>query len=141
MSKERKTKDWIIATRPWSFPASTMPALATISYIYFLKGEISTEINWWYGVLALIGACIFQASGNLIGDYCDFKYGGEREESFGASRMFVDGVFSPKTILNYVIVMLVIGIGLGLFLFVHTGPDLLWIGVVGVLATVFYYKL
>ncbi|MFA7227140.1 MAG: prenyltransferase, partial [Dysgonamonadaceae bacterium] len=67
MSKERKTKDWIIATRPWSFPASTMPALVTISYIYFLKGEISTEINWWYGVLAFIGACIFQASGNLIG--------------------------------------------------------------------------
>lgn len=141
MSKERKTKDWIIATRPWSFPASTMPALATISYIYFLKGEISTEINWWYGVLAFIGACIFQASGNLIGDYFDFKYGVDREESFGSSRMLVDGVFSPKTILNYGIVMLIIGIGLGLFLFVHTGPDLLWIGVVGVLATVFYYKL
>ena len=141
MGKERKIKDWIIATRPWSFPASTMPALVTISYIYFLKNEISTEINWWYGILAFIGACIFQASGNLIGDYFDFKYGVDRKESFGSSRMLVDEIFPPKTILNYGFVMLAIGIGLGLFLFVHTGVDLLWIGAIGVLATFFYYKL
>ncbi len=141
MDKERKIKDWIIATRPWSFPASTMPALVTISYIYFLKNRIPAEINWWYGILAFIGACIFQASGNLIGDYFDFKYGVDRKESFGSSRMLVDEIFPPKTILNYGLVMLAIGIGLGLFLFVHTGVDLLWIGAIGVLATFFYYKL
>ena len=141
MDKERKIKDWIIATRPWSFPASTMPALVTISYIYFLKDRIPAEINWWYGILAFIGACIFQASGNLIGDYFDFKYGVDRKESFGSSRMLVDEIFSPKAILNYGFVMLTIGIGLGLYLFVHTGVDLLWIGAIGVLATFFYYKL
>lgn len=141
MGKERKISDWIIATRPWSFPASTMPALVTISYVYFLKNEIASDINWFYGVLAFIGACIFQASGNLIGDYFDFKYGVDRKESFGSSRMLVDRIFSPKTILNYGIIMLVIGILLGLFLFVRTGTDLLWIGGIGVLATFFYYKL
>lgn len=141
MSKERKITAWIIATRPWSFPASTMPALVTISYVYFLKNEIASDINWFYGVLAFIGAGIFQASGNLIGDYFDFKYGVDRKESFGSSRMLVDGIFSPKTILNYGVVMLAIGILLGWFLFIHTGPDLLWIGGIGVLATFFYYKL
>lgn len=141
MGKERKISDWIIATRPWSFPASTMPALVTISYVYFLKNEIASDINWFYGVLAFIGACIFQASGNLIGDYFDFKYGVDRKESFGSSRMLVDRIFSPKTILNYGIIMLAIGILLGLFLFVSTGTDLLWIGGIGVLATFFYYKL
>ena len=141
MDKERKIKDWIIATRPWSFPASTMPALVTISYIYFLKNRIPADINWWYGILAFIGACIFQAIGNLIGDYFDFKYGVDRKESFGSSRMLVDEIFSPKAILNYGFVMLTIGIGLGLYLFVHTGVDLLWIGAIGVLATFFYYKL
>jgi 1,4-dihydroxy-2-naphthoate octaprenyltransferase len=141
MSKERKITAWIIATRPWSFPASTMPALVTISYVYFLKNEIASDINWFYGVLAFIGAGIFQASGNLIGDYFDFKYGVDRKESFGSSRMLVDGIFFPKTILNYGVVMLAIGILLGWFLFIHTGPDLLWIGGIGVLATFFYYKL
>jgi len=141
MNKERKITAWIIATRPWSFPASTMPALVTISYVYFLKNEIASDINWFYGVLAFIGAGIFQASGNLIGDYFDFKYGVDRKESFGSSRMLVDGIFFPKTILNYGVVMLAIGILLGWFLFIHTGPDLLWIGGIGVLATFFYYKL
>lgn len=141
MSKERKITAWIIATRPWSFPASTMPALVTISYVYFLKNEIASDINWFYGVLAFIGAGIFQASGNLIGDYFDFKYGVDRKESFGSSRMLVDGIFFPKTILNYGVVMLAIGILLGWFLFIHTGPDLLWIGGIGLLATFFYYKL
>ena len=47
MDKERKIKDWIIATRPWSFPASTMPALVTI-FIFIFENRIPAEINWWY---------------------------------------------------------------------------------------------
>lgn len=141
MGKERTIKDWIIAIRPWSFPASTMPTLVTLSYVYFLKDEMATSINWWYGILALIGAGVFQASGNLIGDYFDFKYGVDRKTSFGSSRMLVDGVFPPKTILNYGIVLLAVGSVLGLFLVFHTGIELLWIGALGVLATYFYYRL
>jgi len=135
------TKNWIIATRPWSFPASSMPALLTISYIFFLKNEITTDINWVYGVLAMIGAVLFQASGNLIGDYFDYKFNVDRKDTFGSSRMLVDGVFKPKSIFTYGISFLVIGILLGLFLFINTGTDLLWIGAIGVLGTYFYYKM
>lgn len=134
------TKNWVIATRPWSFPASSMPAVLAVSYIFFLKNQFD-EINWFYGILAVIGAVVFQASGNLTGDYFDYKYKVDRKESFGSSRMLVDGVFQPKTILNYGIVFLVIGIIIGLFLFVNTGTDILWIGVIGVLGSYFYYKL
>jgi 1,4-dihydroxy-2-naphthoate octaprenyltransferase len=134
-------KNWIIATRPWSFPASSMPALLTISYIFFLKNDLGTEINWWYGILAMIGAVLFQASGNLIGDYFDFKHKVDRKESFGSSRMLVEGVFQPKTILNFGLSFMFIGVFLGLFLFFKTGVDLLWIGAIGVLGTYFYYKM
>ena len=135
------TKNWIIATRPWSFPASSMPALLTISYIFFLKNEITADINWVYGVLAMIGAVLFQASGNLIGDYFDYKFNVDRKDTFGSSRMLVDGVFKPKSIFTYGISFLIIGILLGLFLFINTGTDLLWIGAIGVLGTYFYYKM
>ena len=134
------TKNWIIATRPWSFPASTMPALVAISYIFSLKNEMTVDINWLYGVLALIGAGIFQASGNLIGDYFDYKYNVDRKDTFGSSRMLVDGVFKPKSILNLGITFLVIGILLGLFLSLNTDFNLLWIGAIGVFGTYFYYK-
>lgn len=76
-------KKWLIAVRPWSLAASTVPALMTITYVYFLKIEYSLEINIFYGFLALIGAGIFQASSNIINDYIDYKHKVDRLESLG----------------------------------------------------------
>lgn len=134
------TKNWIIATRPWSFPASAMPALFAMAYVFYMQDSIES-IHWGYGVAALLGAVLFQASGNLIGDYFDYIYKVDRKESLGSSRMLVDGVFTPKTIFWFGIIVLCMGILLGLFLWSQTGNDLLWIGIVGALGTFFYYKL
>lgn len=134
------TKNWIIATRPWSFPASAMPALFAMAYVFYMQDSIES-IHWGYGLAALLGAVLFQASGNLIGDYFDYMYKVDRKESLGSSRMLVDGVFTPKTIFWFGIIVLCMGILLGLFLWSQTGNDLLWIGIVGALGTFFYYKL
>ncbi|MBP6436800.1 MAG: prenyltransferase [Paludibacteraceae bacterium] len=134
------TKNWIIATRPWSFPASAMPALFAMAYVFYMQDSIES-IHWGYGVAALLGAVLFQASGNLIGDYFDYMYKVDRKESFGSSRILVDGVFTPKTIFWFGLIVLCMGILLGLFLWSQTGNDLLWIGIVGALGTFFYYKL
>lgn len=99
------------------------------------------DVNWWFGILALFGAAIFQASGNLIGDFYDFRHGVDRKESYGSSRMLIDGIYKPKTILNFGFVLLAFGTVIGLFLAFHTSYHLLWIGGIGVLSTVFYYKL
>ena len=136
-----KTKDWIIATRSWAFPASTMPALIAVSYAFYVQSKMPMEVNWWYGVLAILGAAIFQASGNLISDYFDYKHKVDRAETFGSSRMLVDGVFKPNTILYYGLTLLVIGSIIGLYLLLNTSVSLLWIGAIGVLGTYFYYKL
>ena len=136
-----KTKDWIIATRPWAFPASTMPALIAVSYACYMHSKMPMDVNWWYGVLAILGAAIFQASGNLISDYFDYKHKVDRAETFGSSRMLVDGVFKPNTILYYGLTLLVIGSIIGLYLLLNTSVSLLWIGAIGVLGTYFYYKL
>jgi 1,4-dihydroxy-2-naphthoate octaprenyltransferase len=133
-------KNWVVATRPWSFPASTMPALLTISYIFFKKEQFYIDINWWFGILALLGVIFIHASGNLISDYFDFKKNIDRKESFGSSRMLVDGIFQPKTILTFGLVLLLIGIVIGLLLTYLTGTDLLWIGLIGVIGTYFYYQ-
>jgi len=91
--------------------------------------------------LAILGAAIFQASGNLISDYFDYKHKVDRAETFGSSRMLVDGVFKPDTILYYGLTLLVIGSVIGLYLLLNTSVSLLWIGAIGVLGTYFYYKL
>lgn len=40
-----KTKDWIIAARPWSFPASTMPALIAVSYAFYMQSKMAMDVN------------------------------------------------------------------------------------------------
>ena len=147
MKQKPVLKDWIIALRPWSFPASSMPALVIFLYVFFLykQGADFQHLSWLRGILAIIGAVIFQISGNLISDYFDYKQGVDREDTFGSSRLLVDKTFSPKTILNLGFAFLAIGILLGILLIFMIGLEmsmpLLIIGALGVLSAYFYYKL
>ena len=131
---------WIFAVRPWSFPASSMPALVTFIYVFFLSRQGSIVVNWWFGVLSIIGAVMFQAAGNLISDYFDYKWGVDREDTYVSSRSLVEKIFHPKTILYYGLSFLIVGILLGLFLLSRTGMPLLYIGLFGVIAAAFYYQ-
>ena len=135
-------KQWIVATRPWSFPASVMPAIVTISFFFCLSRtqELSGNFDWINGILAVVGVVLFHMSGNLISDYFDYRKGVDRKETFGSSRMLVDGVFSPREIFLFGIVSLVMGVALGLILVARTGLELLPIGIAGVIACLFYYK-
>ena len=36
-------KDWILATRPWSFPASAMPVMVTVAWLW----SRGFDVNWW----------------------------------------------------------------------------------------------
>ncbi|MDR0969075.1 MAG: prenyltransferase [Lentimicrobiaceae bacterium] len=134
---------WFFLTRPWSFPASAMPALVAISYVFYIERSCTTfvSINWTNGILAVLGAILFQIAGNLISDYFDFKHGVDREEMFGTNRQIVDRLFKPKTVLNFGIIFLILGVAIGFFLIFRSGWQLLLLGSFGVLSTWFYYKL
>jgi len=140
MKRTPTLKDWVIAVRPWSFPASSMPALVAFIYVFFLSRQDHIAVNWWFGVLSIIGALIFQATGNLISDYFDYKWKVDREDTYGSSRLLVEEVFRPTTTLYYALSFLLAGILLGLFLFSKTGMPLLYIGLFGTVASVFYYQ-
>lgn len=53
-------KDWMIAVRPWSFPASAMPVAVTLVYLYWMQHDV----NWVNGVWALLNIVVFHAAGN-----------------------------------------------------------------------------
>ena len=86
-------KEWMIAVRPWSFPASAMPVLVTLAFLNYA----GYEMNWWYGVWALLNIVVFHAAGNTWSDYFDYKKGVDREDTFGAKTL-TDGMFTPKEI-------------------------------------------
>ncbi len=148
--------NWILATRPWSLPASLVPALIAFAYAFWsVKSGITypggmgwheplsswSVPSWLLGIFAVCGAVIFQIAGNLISDYYDFNHGVDRAGTFGSSRMLVNGVFTPRQILNFGLTALAIGIFIGMLTFLFAGPHILWIGSLGVTGTYFYYIL
>lgn len=137
-------KEWFFATRPWGYPASIIPAVIAISYVfYFSRNGFAIDVNWWYGIIATIGAAIWQASGNVISDYFDYKHNVDRKETFGSSRMLVEGMFMPKEIFGLGLSLMVVGSLIGIFFLIKTAPSvhLWWIGAIGIFGTYFYYLL
>ncbi|MDR0274693.1 MAG: prenyltransferase [Burkholderiaceae bacterium] len=117
-----------------------MPALVTFVYVFFLtRQDAALEVNWLAGALAVLGALVFQISGNLISDYFDYTHGVDREDTFGSSRLLVNGIFRPRAILWYGIGFMTFGVLIGLYLVVQTGWPLLMIGLLGFFGAAFYY--
>lgn len=124
---------WVIAVRPWSFPASAMPIIVTLAFLFW-KGE---SINWGLGVWTLINMLLFHIAGNVWSDYNDFKKTVDREDTYGAKTL-TTGMFQPKEIRNLAISTLVVGVVSGLGLVALTGLPLLWIGLAGAAFTLLY---
>lgn len=128
-----KFSDWVIAVRPWSFPASAMPIIVTLAYLFW-KGA---EINWLHGAWALVGMMLFHMTGNTWSDYFDYKKKVDADDTYGA-KTITTGMFEATEIRNLAIGLLIISIACGLGLFAVTGLPLLWIGLAGVACTLLY---
>ncbi len=135
------TSKWISATRPWSLPASVMPAVTALAYI-FLRQDRFPETDWFAGVVALAGAAVFHLAGNLISDYFDFRHGVDSRDNIGRTNLtIVDGILKPETVLAYGFGLLALGCAIGLLLAVRCGLPILYIGLAGVPLTVFYFRM
>lgn len=132
-------KDWIILTRPWGHVLSFMPAVLAIAYAFYRSSTESMEINWWYGILAALAAPILQSGGNLISDYYDYKNNVDREGTYGSSPMLVDKIFTTKEVFWFGIICMAVGNLIGLYLLFNTSFHLLWIGLIGVFGSYFYF--
>lgn len=126
-------KEWVIAVRPWSFPASVMPIVVTLAYLFWS----GAQMDWLLGLWALAGMVLFHCTGNVWSDYFDFRKKVDAEDTFGAKTM-TTGMFQPEEIRNLAIGFLVLSVACGLGLLVVTGMPLLWIGLAGVVFTLLY---
>ncbi len=134
------TKEWMLAVRPWSYPASTMPIIVTATYLAW-KG-ISLG-NWWMAVYALLNIILLHSAGNAWSDYKDFTKGVDSHESYG-QHVLTAGIFRADEIKRLSLCLLAAGtlMGIGLiFLCQHLYGEwltLLYIGLGGVLSALVY---
>ncbi|MCF0197773.1 MAG: prenyltransferase [Bacteroidaceae bacterium] len=134
---ERTVKDWIVATRPWSFPASTMPVVVTTCMMYYLHDNIDLK-QLIPCALTLVMMCLLQASGNLISDYADHVKGVDQKGSLNGVRHIQSGLFQPIEILTIGWCILCFCALLGSALIIWWDLSLFPLGFSGLLLTVFY---
>ena len=129
-------KDWILATRPWSFPASAMPVMVTVAWLW----SRGFDVNWAFALWALVNIIFVHAAGNVWSDIADYKSGVDAKDTFGV-RLLVDGQFTPEEFRRLSLTLNIIAVIGGLLLVWLTGPTLLYIGAAGILLSLCYPRL
>lgn len=133
MMNSHTIKEWILATRPWSFPASTMPVFVAMMFLWS-KG---LEVSWWLGIMALVNIVLVHAAGNVWSDYHDYRKGVDAPDTYGV-RILTDKQFTPEEVLGLSISLQVAAVVLGLVMVYLTGITLLWFGLAGIALSLLY---
>lgn len=143
-SSHRHIKDWLVATRPWSFPASVVPVLVTGCYLFFAHTTVpadvcpDTRFDMLNALLCLPLLVILHAGGNLVSDYFDHVNHVDKPGGPNGVSWIHDGTFRPEEILHYGWVLLAVGAALGLFILLRSGFEPVWVGALGIVLTLLY---
>ncbi len=132
----RRIGEYFIATRPWSFPMS----LISVSVGTLLAAEEGPILWGWYGLVA-VGAVCFHAAANIFNDYFDTRYGVDQPDSPTARyrpQPLLTGMFTPRQLLAEALFFYFVAVAIGLILSSQRSLIILWIGLIGFLASVFY---
>jgi 1,4-dihydroxy-2-naphthoate octaprenyltransferase len=99
--------------------------------------------SWWLALLTLIGGCAVQLGLNVANDIFDTMSGADAAnvtptQFSGGSRVVHYGLMKMRTLVLMAIGFYAVAVGIGLFLAADRGWALLWVGLAGVLISVFY---
>ena len=125
---------WLQAVRPFAFTASMVPVF--LGAALALGGD--TDVRWGLFPLVVLASLLIHSATNLINDYLDFRKGVDRADTFGSSRVLVDGLLPPGQVLLAGLGAFAATAAVGLvFVAIHGWP-ILAIGVAGLAAGFFY---
>jgi 1,4-dihydroxy-2-naphthoate polyprenyltransferase len=131
-----KAKDLFIATRPWSF-AMSLISVAVGTLIAAGDGPIL----WGWFILVCVGVVCFHATANVLNDYFDARYEVDQADSPTAlyrPQPIISGMLTPRQLLLEGAVLAAITIAIGITLSFERSFLVLWIGLVGFFASIFY---
>ena len=140
MKENRTIKDWVLATRPWSFPASSMSVVTSAAMMVWVAVSQGLHFDWINAVLSLIAMVFFQTGGNLASDYHDYVSGVDKpgEESV---QILTSGRFTKREVAIFSACAFAAACAIGLVICFRSSISILVIGAVGLLLAVFYYFL
>jgi 1,4-dihydroxy-2-naphthoate octaprenyltransferase len=131
----------------WLFLRTTRLPFLTATLVPVLLGlavaSWTNGFNWWLALLTLVGAACIHLALNVANDVFDTASGADEAnvnptQFSGGSRVVLYGLVSLRTIALLSLGFYAAGIAIGVGLAAARGWDLLWLGVAGVLLSVFY---
>ena len=127
-----KQKAWLIALRPWSFPASLVPMLVGAALAY--RADFW---DWPLFLLTLVGGIFVHAGANLFNTYFDFQRGADSSAD-ADDRTLVDSLLPPRAVLLAAVLFFLATGGIGGYLASQSGWQLLALGAAGFAIGLFY---
>jgi 1,4-dihydroxy-2-naphthoate octaprenyltransferase len=131
-----RIRQYIIATRPWSFTMS----LISVSVGTLLASQ-EGPVSWAWYLLTAVGITVFHAAANVINDYFDTRYQIDQQDSPTAKyrpQPILSGMLTPRQLLGEAIVLFALTLVIGMAAAVVLSWHILWIGFVGFLTSVYY---
>ena len=131
-----KLRDYVIATRPWSL-SMTFISVTVGTLIAWQEGPVA----WGWYALTLLGMLLFHCAVNVLNDYFDVRYRVDQPDSPTARyrpHPIFAGLMSPRQLLLEGVLLFIATIAIGLTLAWARSIWVLWIGLGGFLAGVFY---
>jgi 1,4-dihydroxy-2-naphthoate octaprenyltransferase len=132
--KMSSSQKWLIAARPWAWPASCIPVL--------FGSSLAATVGWvrlHLGLLlaTLVAMVLLHSAANMLSDVIDWKRGLDLEVT-PVSGAIVRGILNEKQVLKASVILFLIGSGLGILLAYLRGILVLKIGIVGVILGLAY---
>ncbi|MCK5076857.1 MAG: 1,4-dihydroxy-2-naphthoate octaprenyltransferase [Calditrichia bacterium] len=127
-------KKWLVATRPFALPASTMPVIFGTVLAITIGGA---SFNWILFIAAFLGMITIHTGSNLLNDAFDFKKGVDTRVN-PVSGGVVRGWITTKQALWAGLLFVFVGALLGVYIALNVGMVIFWLGIIGVIFGIFY---
>ena len=139
-------KLWWQAIRPRTLLVSIAPVLLGQFLVWqafdsnpgVVEQASVSEFSWWLALLCIFCALMLQIAVNLANDYFDYYSGVDGANRVGPKRVTQRNLIDPKKVKQGFIFFLLLGIFLGLVILLTSSIQLLWLGILCVLAVLTY---
>jgi 1,4-dihydroxy-2-naphthoate octaprenyltransferase len=123
-----------MAARPRTLSAAVAPVLVGTA----VAVEAARDFRAGPFAAALAGSVLIQVGTNLANDYSDARRGADTAERVGPVRVTSSGLVAPRRVLLATVLAFAAAVATGVYLAAVTGPEILVVGAVSILAGVLY---
>lgn len=133
MVKQNSTKAWLLASRPKTLTAASIPVMLGCA-LAFMYGHFQLIP----AILCFLFAFLMQIDANFINDLYDYLKGSDREDRLGPERACAQGWISPSGMKKGILVTTALAAVTGLFLLGYGGWEMIPVGIACIIFAFLY---